>query len=199
VKINDDIGKRFQATDRLLESMNGKMDNFIVAMQNQLSFNKMLETQIQPISGALPNQSNGLSSRDSIQRSTSKPKSITTIFEGQAPGSSKKSLGSDKGNSKVNGQENVLPMSEVSSDAILNRLRNKLGGPEVPSIHCIIGPLKVHYALCDWGASVNIMPKMVYDCLDEDPLVPIFIVYRGTTLWTGQGCIDRGTRFINSI
>jgi hypothetical protein len=30
----------------------------------------------------------------------------------------------------------------------------------------------VHYALCDWGASMNILPKMVYDCLDEDPLVP---------------------------
>jgi hypothetical protein len=26
--------------------------------------------------------------------------------------------------------------------------------------------------LCDWGASMNILPKMVYDYLDEDPLVP---------------------------
>jgi hypothetical protein len=25
--------------------------------------------------------------------------------------------------------------------------------------------------LCDWGASTNILPKMVYDYLDEDPLV----------------------------
>jgi hypothetical protein len=41
------------------------------------------------------------------------------------------------------------------------------------SIQCIIVPVKVHYALCDWGASVNIMPKIVYDCLDEDPLVPV--------------------------
>jgi hypothetical protein len=99
--------------------------------------------------------------------------SITTIFEGHIPRSSEKSLGSDEGNSMVNGQEIVLPMWEVSSDAILNRLQNRLGGPEVPSIHCIIGPLKVHYALCNWGASVNIMSKMVYDCLDEDPLVPV--------------------------
>jgi hypothetical protein len=64
-------------------------------------------------------------------------------------------------------------MPEVSSDVILNRLQNQLGGPEVPSIQCIIRPLKVHYALHDWGASVNIMPKMVYDCLDEDLLVPV--------------------------
>jgi hypothetical protein len=46
VKINDDFSKRFQATHKLLESMNGKMDNFTVAIQNRLSFNKMLETQI---------------------------------------------------------------------------------------------------------------------------------------------------------
>jgi hypothetical protein len=49
VKINDDISKRFQVTDKLLKSMNGKMDSFIVALQNQPSFNKMLETQIQQI------------------------------------------------------------------------------------------------------------------------------------------------------
>jgi hypothetical protein len=95
------------------------MDSFTVAIQNQLSFNKMLEIQIQHISGALPGHSNRLPSRDSIQESV---KSITTIFEGHALGSSEKSLRSDEGNSKVNGQETVLPISEVSNDAILNRL-----------------------------------------------------------------------------
>jgi hypothetical protein len=39
-------------------------------------------------------------------------------------------------------------------------------------VPCILGPFKVHHALCDWGASTNILPKMVYDCLDEDPLIP---------------------------
>jgi hypothetical protein len=32
VKIDDDFGKRFQATDKLLESMNGKMDSFTIAI-----------------------------------------------------------------------------------------------------------------------------------------------------------------------
>ena len=32
VKINDDFGKRFHATDKLLESMGAKMDSFTVAM-----------------------------------------------------------------------------------------------------------------------------------------------------------------------
>jgi hypothetical protein len=51
-------------------------------------------------------------------------KSITTIFEGQTPKSSKESLGSDEGISKVNGQETILPMLEVSNDAIIKRLQN---------------------------------------------------------------------------
>jgi hypothetical protein len=60
-------------------------------------------------------------SRDSVQESV---KSITTIFEGQTPESSEKSLGSDERNSKVKGQETILPMPKVSGDAILNRLWN---------------------------------------------------------------------------
>jgi hypothetical protein len=47
VGINDEVGKKIHATDKLLENINAKMDSFTVAMQNQLSFNKMLETQIQ--------------------------------------------------------------------------------------------------------------------------------------------------------
>jgi hypothetical protein len=42
-------------------------------------------------------------------------------------------------------------------------------------VPCILGPIKVYHALYNWGgggASTNILPKMVYDCLDEDPLVP---------------------------
>jgi hypothetical protein len=46
VRINDEIGKKVHATDKFLENINAKMNNFIVATQNHLSFNKMLETQI---------------------------------------------------------------------------------------------------------------------------------------------------------
>jgi hypothetical protein len=63
-------------------------------------------------------------------------------------------------------------MSRISSDAILDKLRNRLSGPALPTIPCILGPFKVHHALYDWGTSMNILPKIVYDCLDEDLLVP---------------------------
>jgi hypothetical protein len=38
VRINDEVGKKIHVIDKLLENINA------VAMQNQLSFNKMLET-----------------------------------------------------------------------------------------------------------------------------------------------------------
>ena len=63
-------------------------------------------------------------------------------------------------------------MPRISSDAILDKLWNRLSGLVLSTVSCILGPFKVHHALCDWGASMNILPKMVYDCLDEDPLVP---------------------------
>jgi hypothetical protein len=42
-----------------------------------------------------------------------------------------------------------MPMSRISSDAILDKLRNSLSGPALPTVHCILGPFKVHHALCD--------------------------------------------------
>jgi hypothetical protein len=65
-----------------------------------------------------------------------------------------------------------MPMSRIGSDAILNKLQNRLSGPALPTVPCILGTFMVHHALCDCGASMNILHKMVYDCLDEDPLVP---------------------------
>jgi hypothetical protein len=63
-------------------------------------------------------------------------------------------------------------MPGISSDAILDKLWSRLSGSALPMVPCILGPFKVHHALFDWGARMNILPKMVYDCLDEDQLVP---------------------------
>jgi hypothetical protein len=65
-----------------------------------------------------------------------------------------------------------MPVSRINNDAILNKLQNRLSGPGLPTIPCILGPFNVNHALCGSGASMNILPKMVHDCLDEDPLVP---------------------------
>jgi hypothetical protein len=65
-----------------------------------------------------------------------------------------------------------MPRSRINGDAILDKLQNRLSRLALPTVPRILGPFKVHHALCDSGASMNILPKMVYDCLDEDPLVP---------------------------
>jgi hypothetical protein len=65
-----------------------------------------------------------------------------------------------------------MPKSRISSNAILDKLRNRVSGPALPKVPCILGTFKVHHALYDWGASMNFLPKMVYYCLDEDTLVP---------------------------
>jgi hypothetical protein len=103
VRINDEVGKKIHATDKLLENINAKMGSFTVATQNQLSFNKMLETQIQQISAALPSQSNGDSSKTPVQESV---RSIFIVFNKKAPKSTEGSLGVVGKDKKANAAEN---------------------------------------------------------------------------------------------
>jgi hypothetical protein len=40
-------------------------------------------------------------------------------------------------------------MSRISSNAILDKLQNRLSGQALPTVSCILEPFKVHHALCD--------------------------------------------------
>jgi hypothetical protein len=42
--INSEVGKKLLFNDRILESVDSKMKNFTAAVQNELNFNKELET-----------------------------------------------------------------------------------------------------------------------------------------------------------
>jgi hypothetical protein len=55
LRINSKVGKKLLANDKILESTHSKMNNFIVAIQNQLNFNKVLETQIAQLAATHPN------------------------------------------------------------------------------------------------------------------------------------------------
>jgi hypothetical protein len=89
--------------DKLLENINAKMHSFTVATQNQLSFNKMLETQIQQISTAIPCQSNGGSSKTPIQETM---RSIFTMFKENALKYTEGSLGGIDRDKKLSIAEN---------------------------------------------------------------------------------------------
>jgi len=55
----------------------------------------------------------------------------------------------------------VIKLTEECSTAILNRLPEKKKDPRCPTIKFSIGTQQFDHALCDLGARVNIMPKIV--------------------------------------
>jgi hypothetical protein len=59
LRINLDVGKKLLANDRILESINSKMNIFTVVIQKQLNMNKMLETRIAQLATALPHPNGG--------------------------------------------------------------------------------------------------------------------------------------------
>jgi hypothetical protein len=65
-----------------------------------------------------------------------------------------------------------LVFVERCSFGILDGLLDKMGDTGVPTISCLIGTQKFDESLCDLGASMSIMPKVIYDKLDHDSLVP---------------------------
>jgi hypothetical protein len=56
-----------------------------------------------------------------------------------------------------------LMFVERCSAAILDGLPDKMGGPGVPTISCLIGAQKFDQDLCDLRSSVTIMAKVIYD------------------------------------
>jgi hypothetical protein len=61
LRINLEVGRKLLATDKILESIDSKMNNFnfTVVVQNQLNFNKVLEMRIAQLAAALPHPNGG--------------------------------------------------------------------------------------------------------------------------------------------
>ena len=53
-KINESLQKKLPANDKSMETIHAKMDGFSTTIKNQLSFNKMLETQLAQLAAATP-------------------------------------------------------------------------------------------------------------------------------------------------
>jgi hypothetical protein len=65
----------------------------------------------------------------------------------------------------------MLMFVERCSAAILDGLPNKMSDPGVPTISCLVGTQKFDQALYDLEASMSVMPKVIYDQLNQDSLV----------------------------
>jgi hypothetical protein len=66
----------------------------------------------------------------------------------------------------------MLVFVKRCSATILDGLPNKMGDTSVPTISCLIGTQKFDQALCDLKASMSVKPKVMYDQLNHDSLVP---------------------------
>jgi hypothetical protein len=61
-KINEGLNKKLTTNDKILENINSQIKGLASAVKNQMSFNKMVETQLAQIATAIPVDSNGKNS-----------------------------------------------------------------------------------------------------------------------------------------
>ena len=111
--------------------------------ENQLSFNKMIETQLAQIAVAIPSYE-----KDRIPgkpEETMETTNLVTAKYGYA-------------------------LSSWSSYLLDSLFTIKKGDLGIPTITCSIGTHTIHNALCDLGSSINIMSKETYDKLFYTPL-----------------------------
>jgi hypothetical protein len=123
------------------------MDSFTSAIKNQHSFNKIIESQISQLAASIPVTERG--------KILEKPEDLETtnlvdIYN--------------------TGQYFTAPPKQWRT-WVDNTLSVKKGDPERPIIPIRIGPHNFEEAICDLGASVNIMPRVIYEKIHGDPLL----------------------------
>jgi hypothetical protein len=137
VKINENITKKLMSNDKILKNINSQIECITSAVKNQLSFNKMIETQLAHIAAAIPISDSG---KISGQHETSleSVKIVSTRFG--------------------------KPLHRINYYYLLDTpFIAKKEEPGRPTITCSIGPKVFDNAFCDLGASINIMSKVIVD------------------------------------
>jgi len=137
----DNLSKKLASNDTMLENINNRMDNFSTAIKNQISVNKMIESQLNQIVAVVPATNTGIPSQPEGLESAN----LVVMF--------------DAGNWSS-------PVTEVTTDL----LPVKRGDPGCPVIPISIGKVDFLEALCDFGSSVNIMPRVLYEKFFTYPL-----------------------------
>ena len=113
------------------------MDSFASAIKNQHSFNKMIESQIAQLAATVP-----LSDKGKI---LGQPKDLEIANLVDIHNAA------------------FYYMQPLEGRWIDYTLPDKKGDPGRPVIPIAIGPHIFQEAICDFGASVNIMPKVIYE------------------------------------
>ena len=141
------LSRKVATNDKILEILNNRMDSFAYAIKNQHSFNKMMESQIAQLATA-----DSLSDKGKI---LGQPEDLETT-------------------NLVDIHNAAYYYTEPSIgrwiDYTLPDKKGDLGRPIIP---IAIRPHIFQEAICDFRASVNIMPKVIYDQINGDILLYI--------------------------
>ena len=138
----ESLSRKLASNDRILENMSNKMDNLSFAIKNQHSFNKMIESQIAQLAAAVP-----------------------PTNKGKIPGQSKDLETTNLVDIHNAAYYCIKPSMERWIDYTLPDKKSHPGRHVIP---IAIGPHIFQEAVCDFGASVNIMPKVIYDRINGD-------------------------------
>ena len=132
------------------------MDGFSTAIKNQLSFNKMFETQLAQLVATTPAELGKISGQpestlESINAVTAKWEKLSS----RSPFTSY--------------AEKLMRPRRSAWGELAGTIRED---PRIPVISCSIFDCNFNHALCDLGASVNIMPKVTFEKLSHPALSP---------------------------
>jgi len=152
-KINKSLNKKLAANDKILESIHAKVETLSSAHKNQLSFNKMIETQLAQIAAVVPVSENG-----------------------KIPGQPESPI--ETANMVSTGWGNLPRQTSNHAGRTMHPRMNAWGGltakihgdPGVPMITCSIFDQSYTRALCDLGSRINIMAKVIFEQLQYHAL-----------------------------
>ena len=153
-KINESINKKLVANDKSLESLNLKVETLSSTLKNQLSFNKMIETQLAQIAAAVPVSDDG----KILGQPETPIENVNMVSTGWGKLFRKTPHTNHAGKPKTNAWGGLTAAFH--------------GDPGVPMIRCSIFDQQYDRALCDLGASINIIPKVIFEQLQYPALSP---------------------------
>jgi hypothetical protein len=143
-KVIENMSRKIDSNDKILETINNRMDSFTSAIKNQHSFNKMIESQISQLAASVPVTEKG--------KILGKPEDLETMNLVDI----------------YNAGHYFTAPSKAWEDDSLPKKKGDLGGLVIP---IAIGAHTFKEVVCDLGASVNIMPRVTYEKIHGEPLL----------------------------
>jgi hypothetical protein len=142
-KINKNLTKKLSYNDKMQENINTKIESLSSSVQNQLSFNKIIEKQKAQLVAAIPVTDSGKTSG----KPESSLESVNMVSTRFGKPQHRKS------------HENLVDPPFVAKKEDRDARQSRLVGPHV-----------FHNAICNLGASINVMSKIIYDKILGGPL-----------------------------